>query len=86
MRVGVLGTGMVGRTIGSRLAELGHEVRMGSRRAGNEAAVEWAASRRTRAVRRSRSTARPGSWVCSRSSASDVDAERQQQAVTAEWA
>jgi predicted dinucleotide-binding enzyme len=34
---------MVGRTIGSKLAELGHEVRMGSRRAGNEAAVEWAA-------------------------------------------
>ena len=43
MRVGVLGTGMVGRAIGSKLAELGHEVRMGSRRAGNEAAVEWTA-------------------------------------------
>ncbi len=43
MRIGVLGTGMVGRTIGSKLAELGHEVRMGSRRAGNEAAVDWAA-------------------------------------------
>jgi predicted dinucleotide-binding enzyme len=33
---------MVGRTLGSKLAELGHEVRMGSREAGNEAAVEWA--------------------------------------------
>ena len=43
MTIGVLGTGMVGRTIGSKLAELGHEVRMGSRRAGNEAAVDWAA-------------------------------------------
>ncbi|MFN8113929.1 MAG: NAD(P)-binding domain-containing protein [Solirubrobacterales bacterium] len=42
MRIGVLGTGMVGRTIGSKLAELGHEVRMGSRSAGNEAAVAWA--------------------------------------------
>jgi hypothetical protein len=34
---------MVGRAIGSRLAEVGHDVRMGSRRAGNEAAVAWAA-------------------------------------------
>jgi predicted dinucleotide-binding enzyme len=33
---------MVGRTLGSKLAELGHEVRMGSREAGNDAAVEWA--------------------------------------------
>ena len=43
MRIGVLGTGMVGRTIGSKLVALGHEVRMGSRSAGNESAVEWAA-------------------------------------------
>ncbi len=42
MRVGVLGTGIVGRTIGSKLVALGHEARMGSRAAGNEAAVEWA--------------------------------------------
>jgi len=35
---------MVGRTLGSKLVELGHEVRMGSREAGNEAAVEWAGS------------------------------------------
>lgn len=41
MRIAVLGTGVVGRTIGSKLVELGHEVRMGSRRAGNEAAVAW---------------------------------------------
>lgn len=33
---------MVGQAIGSRLAELGHEVRMGSRTAGNPKAVEWA--------------------------------------------
>ena len=43
MRIGVLGTGMVGRTIGSRLVGLGHEVRMGSRTADNQGAAEWAA-------------------------------------------
>jgi predicted dinucleotide-binding enzyme len=43
MRIGVLGTGMVGRAIGSRLVELGHEVKMGSRTAGNERAMAWAA-------------------------------------------
>jgi len=42
MRIGVLGTGMVGRAIGSKLVELGHEVRMGSRNADNEDAVAWA--------------------------------------------
>ena len=44
MRYGVLGTGTVGRTIASKLVELGHEVTMGSRQAGNEAAVEWVRS------------------------------------------
>jgi 8-hydroxy-5-deazaflavin:NADPH oxidoreductase len=34
---------MVGQTIGGKLAELGHEVKMGSRESGNEKAVEWAA-------------------------------------------
>lgn len=43
MRIGVLGTGTVGRTIGSALLRYGHEVRLGSRTAGNEAAVAWAA-------------------------------------------
>ena len=43
MRIGVLGTGTVGRTLGGKLVELGHEVRMGSRQAGNENAVEWMA-------------------------------------------
>ena len=42
MKIAVLGTGVVGRTIGSKLIELGHEVWMGSRRAGNDAAVAWA--------------------------------------------
>ena len=38
MNVGVLGTGMVGSAIASRLVGLGHEVKMGSREAGNEKA------------------------------------------------
>jgi predicted dinucleotide-binding enzyme len=43
MRIGVLGTGMVGQTIATKLVELGHEVTMGARSAGNEKALEWAA-------------------------------------------
>jgi 8-hydroxy-5-deazaflavin:NADPH oxidoreductase len=42
MKFGVLGTGMVGQTLASKLVELGHEVTMGSRRAGNEKAAAWA--------------------------------------------
>lgn len=42
MRVGVLGTGMVGNAIGGRLVALGHEVMMGAREAGNERARAWA--------------------------------------------
>jgi 8-hydroxy-5-deazaflavin:NADPH oxidoreductase len=41
MKVAVLGTGMVGSTIGSKLIELGHEVMMGSRAANNEKAVAF---------------------------------------------
>jgi predicted dinucleotide-binding enzyme len=33
---------MVGRAIATKLVELGHEVTMGARQAGNEKAVEWA--------------------------------------------
>jgi 8-hydroxy-5-deazaflavin:NADPH oxidoreductase len=40
----VLGTGTVGRTLAEKLVEVGHEVRMGSREAGNENAAEWAAA------------------------------------------
>jgi predicted dinucleotide-binding enzyme len=49
MRVGVLGTGMVGRTIGSKLVELGHDVRMGARDAASEKAAEWVSSAGERA-------------------------------------
>jgi predicted dinucleotide-binding enzyme len=41
MRIGVLGTGMVGSTIGTKLVGLGHEVMMGSREAGGEKAQAW---------------------------------------------
>lgn len=42
MRIAVLGTGTVGRTLAGALLRNGHEVRMGSRTAGNQAAVAWA--------------------------------------------
>lgn len=42
MKIAVLGTGMVGDTIGTRLIELGHEVKMGSRTASNEKAMAFA--------------------------------------------
>lgn len=44
MKIAVLGTGTVGNTIGSRLIELGHEVMMGSRSAGNEKATAFVAN------------------------------------------
>ncbi|MGW6916947.1 NADPH-dependent F420 reductase [Kitasatospora sp. NPDC054939] len=43
MRYGVIGTGVVGRTLASRLIGLGHEVALGSRSKDNEAATAWAA-------------------------------------------
>jgi hypothetical protein len=42
MRIGVLGSGAVGQTIGSKLVQLGHEVMMGSRDAANPVAITWA--------------------------------------------
>ncbi len=49
MKTAVLGTGMVGDTIGSRLIELGHQVMMGSRTADNEKAKAWAAKQKSNA-------------------------------------
>lgn len=43
MRIGVLGTGTVGSVIGTKLVELGHQVKMGSRTHANEKASAWAA-------------------------------------------
>ncbi|HEX5400920.1 MAG TPA: NAD(P)-binding domain-containing protein [Pseudonocardiaceae bacterium] len=41
MRFGVLGTGEVGQAIASKLVSVGHEVRMGSRKADNEKMADW---------------------------------------------
>lgn len=41
MNIGILGTGMVGKAIGTKLIKLGHSVKMGSRSAGNEKALAW---------------------------------------------
>lgn len=42
MNIAVLGTGMVGQTLATRLVELGHQVRMGSRTVTHEAGQAWA--------------------------------------------
>ena len=42
MKYGILGTGNVAQEIGSKLIQLGHEVKMGSRDAKNEKALNWA--------------------------------------------
>ncbi len=44
MKIGILGTGIVGCTIGTKLVALGHEVMMGSRTANNLSASEWVAN------------------------------------------
>lgn len=49
MRFGVLGTGMVGRGIATRLIELDNEVMMGSRVATSEPVTQWAAANGPRA-------------------------------------
>lgn len=41
MKIGVLGTGMVGKAIGTKLVQLGHSVKMGSRTVNNEKAAGW---------------------------------------------
>jgi 8-hydroxy-5-deazaflavin:NADPH oxidoreductase len=44
MKIAILGTGMVGNAIGTKLVQVGHDVTMGSRSAANENATKWAAS------------------------------------------
>ncbi|PIQ28154.1 NADP oxidoreductase [bacterium (Candidatus Blackallbacteria) CG17_big_fil_post_rev_8_21_14_2_50_48_46] len=43
MKIAVLGTGMVGQAIATRLLDLGHEVKMGSRTDNHPKATEWVA-------------------------------------------
>ena len=42
MKIAVLGTGMVGETVATKLVSLGHDVKMGSRDANNPKATAWA--------------------------------------------
>jgi len=48
-QIGILGTGMVGNTIGNKLIQLGYEVKMGSRTADNEKALNWVKSNGSKA-------------------------------------
>jgi predicted dinucleotide-binding enzyme len=48
-KIGILGTGDVGRTLGNGFLSRGHEVRMGSREAKNEKAQAWARENGARA-------------------------------------
>lgn len=49
MRIGVLGTGDVGRSLANGFLQLGHEVKMGSREPGNAKAAAWASEAGPRA-------------------------------------
>jgi 8-hydroxy-5-deazaflavin:NADPH oxidoreductase len=49
MRIGVFGTGDVGRSLANGFLKLGHEVKMGSRDPGNPKAVAWASEAGQRA-------------------------------------
>ena len=42
MKIGIMGTGDVGKALGKGFLALGHEVKMGSRDAKNEKALAWA--------------------------------------------
>jgi hypothetical protein len=42
MKIGILGTGDVGKTLASAFLATGHQVMMGSREAANEKALAWA--------------------------------------------
>jgi 8-hydroxy-5-deazaflavin:NADPH oxidoreductase len=55
MKVAILGTGMVGETLGTKLVQSGHEVMMGSRKTGNEKALAW--------VQKAGSKAKQGSFA-----------------------
>jgi hypothetical protein len=50
MNIAVLGSGEVGRTIGSKLIQLGHDVMMGSREEANSRAVAWAKAEKHNAL------------------------------------
>lgn len=49
MKFGILGTGMVGKALATKLISLGHEVKMGAREANNASAADWVKSSGPRA-------------------------------------
>lgn len=49
MRIAILGTGIVGNTLGTALIAKGHDVKIGSRTATNEKASEWTKSNGSKA-------------------------------------
>jgi 8-hydroxy-5-deazaflavin:NADPH oxidoreductase len=49
MRIGILGTGDVGKALGNGFIALGHDVKMGAREAGNAKARAWVAEAGARA-------------------------------------
>lgn len=44
MKIGILGTGDVAKTLGTKFVELGHEVMLGGREATNQKAADWVAT------------------------------------------
>ena len=44
MKIGILGTGVVGETLGAKLVKNGHSVKIGARQAGKAEAKAWAAA------------------------------------------
>lgn len=41
MKIAILGTGMVGNALGTKLVQIGHQIMMGSRTANSEPAQKW---------------------------------------------
>jgi len=50
MKIAILGTGVVGQTIGTKLVSLGHDVKMGARAVANEKAEKWVKENGARAT------------------------------------
>jgi predicted dinucleotide-binding enzyme len=60
MKIGILGTGMVGTTLGAKMVELGHDVCLGAREATHEGANAWA---KEQTASKASGSARAGSFA-----------------------
>jgi hypothetical protein len=63
VKIGILGTGDVGKALGNGFIKYGHDVTMGSREAGNAKAVAWAAAAGAKAKAATFAGAVPGADV-----------------------